>query len=144
MCAVMAIVYSIICHIYKYDHYRLLIEYINKTNPEIIKVLQEIACDYRVRVIKAGKGYIKADIIKASDIERKCINLANDNSSPGYNFKFDDDSKLYLINFRVFGKCYLAYSDNEVDAWSLVVSKAREESRNLFGRSGYLDRHKIQ
>ena len=110
-------------------------------NPKILKILQEVACDYRVRVIKAGFGNIK--LINDKN-EQGYINLGADNSRQGYQFEINDECDMYLINFRVFGKCYLAYANSEIAAWSIVISKAREESRNIFGRTGYLDKHKIQ
>lgn len=108
---------------------------------EIVKVLQEIACDYRVRVVKSGWGegidpYIENQCLSDMEIEHLYM-LAE-------KYIDNDSDEYYFIGFKVFGKYYLTYAKNEMLAWANVVRKARERSRDLFGRTGSLDKYKIQ
>ena len=116
--------------------YRNRITNMETDSIKILKILQEIACDYRVRIIKSGLGNTSASV--------ECVYMGVNNDIPYYSMEYTEKGKSYLINFRVFGKCYLANADSEIAAWAIVISKAREESRNIFGRTGYLDKHKIQ
>ena len=118
-------------------------------NSKIISVLQEIACDYHVRVFRFWHGNIIIDDLPISDTEMGpddygYIDMNSDNQiicESKAEIDYDNDKKLYFINFRVLGKCYIAYAKNTTSLWIAVIKKAREMNKKLF--YGHLDRHRI-
>ena len=106
-----------------------------------ITALQEIACDYKVKVIKCSYGSIymssqRANIKNLLSNEG-CFELDDNNNLRNLNTKmtdFDfDNGSLYLINFKVYGRLYLAYAENPLKCWIVVIRRARKENKKLFG-----------
>lgn len=116
-----------------------------------LKILQEIAYDYHVRIIRSGQGSLFIDniIVDEYSPSRGFIDMGSDNiiiqpnKDEQISFTFDKSGKLFLINFRVLGKCYLVYGSNDVIAWLNLINKARSENKKLFSKSSYIDRNKI-
>lgn len=117
----------------------------------IIKVLQEVACDYHVRVYRSwwGNLIIDGDQLVIDSVitdDLGCFEMNSNNTIivgdyESVIFEHDENGKLYFINFRVLGKCYLAYGDNTVSAWLNVIKKARAVNKKFF--YGHLDRQRI-
>lgn len=120
-----------------------------KKEESIIKILQEIACDYHVRVFKSSWGNLTITPIDDDDLSKndiKCFDMNSDNTeivANGLDIKFEyaDSGDFYFINFRVLGKCYLAYGDDIIYAWINVIKKARDLNKKFFYRN--LDRQKL-
>lgn len=131
---------SLCCIEYSKALKRVNIDYDNATN-----VLYGIAYDYHIRVIKSGWGDLFEDNnVQNSNCDSGCISILNSNEPIDISNIINGNScEKYYIYFRIFGKHYLAYSPTEMTSWLKVVSKAREENKNLFGKSSYIDKHKI-
>jgi hypothetical protein len=102
----------------------------------LIKTLQEIAYSYRVRIIRAGHGTLTIEddnTTDDTDNDGGCLDTGSDNM--GIEINFTEDGDLYFINFKVLGRCYLAYATTEDLVWINIVKKARAENRRLFSRS---------
>ena len=136
--------------------YLRLVNNTKKNYDYLIKALQEVAWDYRVRVIKAGYGiFIKNEeaiildnSIRCFDIERANQNLdyrviINNDNDDLLEMEFSENGQVYFIMFKLLGKVYLAYDINEAIAWSNVIQKARIESKRFFNKSVYLERNRI-
>jgi hypothetical protein len=95
-----------------------------------------------VRIIKSGWGdsYDLYDSLDYNGCFR--VDLTEDTEEMLNEF-LEDEPHRYFIYFKVFGKYYIAYGNNETLAWEAIVIKAREESKNIFSRSSNIDRHKI-
>ncbi len=110
----------------------------HKREKIMITTLQEVAYDYRVRVVINGFCRLTID---GKDVKISDLDISGHCIEGGYSYT--DGGDIYIIIFRVFGKYYLAYSSNPLMSWRVVVQKAREENRKLFSRSNYYDRNKI-
>ncbi len=125
----------------------------DEINMTLISTLQEIACDYRVKVIRSGYGVVRLKGDRMHNVNilfETCHdvevdeNTTMDNVLDKTDFEIfdkeeDSDKVEYFIIFKVFGHHYLTYSESPVDAWREVVQKARKESIRIFGRSTYVD-----
>lgn len=123
-------------------------------NNEIINnVMQIVAYDYHVRVIKSGYAEIFDRSIKSGSqgmkledtIQWKCIEqeaIYNDEKllegADRYLVNFYKDkvfpSLKYTIKFRLFGNYYIAYGNNPLIAWAVVIRTARAENRRMFAK----------
>ena len=70
-----------------------------------------------------------------------CFELSDNNNLRGINtgmtdFDFDDGD-LYLINFKVYGRLYLAYAENTLKCWIVAIRRARKENKKLFGPNSW-------
>lgn len=107
----------------------------------LIKVFQEIAYDYHIRIIKAGRGSFiyEEDLIPIATLPYKdepYLDMGVDNILQGaakdIQYEYFDSGDTYFINFRILGRCYLAYSNDEVSAWITTIRKGRAENKKLF------------
>ena len=115
-------------------------------------MLQEVACDYRVRVSKSYWGNLRFDeiplsLMKIDQEDYGCINMDSNNVIDLRYYKSksaaqSDEKEFYFINFKVLGKYYLAYGSDVVSTWVNVIKKARAMNKRFF--YGQLDRHKIK
>lgn len=116
-----------------------------KLEESTITALQEIACDYKIKVIKCGYGSIYMSSQKANikDLlsNEGCFELSDNNNLRDINIgmtDFDfDDGDLYLINFKVYGRLYLAYAENILKCWIVAIRRARKENKKLFGPNSW-------
>lgn len=124
----------------------------DKIDMTLISTLQEIACDYRVKVIRSGYGVIRYRTDRmhnANELFETCHDVEVDENTTMDTIldktdfeifdKEDSDKVEYFIIFKVFGHHYLTYSESPLNAWREVVQKARKESIRVFGRSTYVD-----
>ena len=119
----------------------------------LISTFQEIACDYRVKVIKSGYGVVRRKrdrMYNIKEYSETCYDVEVDENTTIDNildktqfeiFEACSDSERvdYYIIFKVFGHHYLTYSENVVETWRTVVQKARKERLRIFGRSSAYD-----
>ena len=117
----------------------------------VSNVLQIVAYDYHVRAIRCGYGEIMDhDTGKYmrfnKTIQWKCFELGSSLKDQQYTINFYEEKKyeylVYAINFRLFGNYYIAYGNNPLIAWAVVIKTARAENRKIFSR--YPDRQKIK
>ena len=127
-------------------------EYIHteSNNNEIVsRVLQVVAYDYHVRLIKCGYGEIidhsTNQIIcdNKDDIQWKCIDIASETRYTSNIYDENpEDCLMYIIKFRLLGNYYIAHGKDPLTTWAIVIRTAREENRKIFSR--YPDRQKIK
>ena len=132
----------------RYEHleYNQQLEKINNNqrekDEELIKILKEIAYDYKVKIFKNGAAYIISNdqyAFESQSPEFGCFGK----DSKVFHGEFSEDGNAYMIAFRVIGKEYLAYGPTEVMAWAALVKTARSENIKYFSKSSYYDRQKI-
>ena len=120
-------------------------------NEIVTNVLQIIAYDYHVRLIRCGYGEIMDHCAKGymrfeDSIQWKCFELGSSPKDAQYSINFyrekTFDYLVYTIHFRLFGIHYIAYGKNPLIAWAVVIRTARAENRKIFSK--YPDKHKIK
>ena len=135
------------------------LNYVKKLHTKLIRVFQEIAYDYRIRIIKAGNGnlVVNGTVIEndADQSNEDCISVERMNQNPDYTMilnagdnnliemDFSDSGNMYFIYFRLLGKHYMSYGITEITAWVNAIHRARIENKRLFSRSSMYDRNKI-
>ena len=137
--------------IYGISYYMMrLITNIKNREEIIIKVFQEIACDYHVRIIDNGYGNILCEneewltCKSSTNPTSGCMEFGTENQERWIRgFEYSDKGKFYIIYFRLLGKCYLAYSNDNLSTWMHVVRTARKENKRFFSKSNIYDRNKI-
>ena len=109
---------------------------------DMIKVLQEIAVDYHVRVISNGYGNILCEneewlkCKSSSPQSNGCVEFGTENQEHWIRgFEHTDKGEFYIIHFRMLGKYYIAYSNDDLVAWTHVVRKARKENKKFFSKA---------
>ena len=109
----------------------------NANNPKLIKIMQEIACDYRLRVIRSGYCILSIDgVIERGKIIDDKVKDSGD-CLPFFDkiqIEYSDNGNMYCIHFKLFGKYYISYGNNEVMAWANAVQRARKENKKLFSK----------
>lgn len=130
--------------------WKLTKEYDNYRFGDMIKILQEIAVDYHVRVISNGYGSILCENEewlkpnKSNEQTSGCVEFGTEHQEPWIRgFEHTNSGEFYIIHFRMLGKYYLAYSEDNLIAWINVVRKARKENKKFFSKANIYDRNKI-
>ncbi len=133
-------IFAIVCFIYAlYLSFKYKYKNIKMCDDKIMTLLQEVAYDYGIRIIKCGKGSI-CTIVQDTNyielisdegyIELDSHNMIPEDCDEQKDFNFDVGN-LYLINFKIYGKLYLSYAKSPIECWIIAIRKARKENKKL-------------